>query len=155
MFLNSKWKVLWLVLILKLLLLTNCAAGFVVTCHHPLLPPERCVGHIFRLAPWVASPSTHSAGTLGTESLCQPLVNVFLWEVPFKRGPQPTGSAEETAFGCFLVSILQLGQKVSFDLGIKEASCRMLEKVEFWSRGTGRKVGRTQDEQGHLATDGW
>lgn len=56
---------------------------------------------------------------------------MFLRAVSFKGGPQPTGKAEEMVFSCLLVSVLQLEQKVSFDLGIKEVGYRMLEKVEF------------------------
>lgn len=68
----------------------------------------------------------------------------------------PPGSPRkaEAALSCLLVSLLQLGQKFPFDLSEKEAGHRML-KVEFWSLGTGRKVGRTQDEQGHLAIGEW
>lgn len=63
---------------------------------------------------------------LGTECLYQALVNVFLQAVSFKGGPQPPGNAEEMVSSCLLVSVLQLEQKVSFDLGIKEVGNRML-----------------------------
>lgn len=77
---------------------------------------------------------------------------------PFKGVPLiPPGSPRKAkaALSCLLASLLQLGQKFPFDLSEKEAGHRMLEKVEFWSLDTGRKVGRTQDEQGHLAIGEW
>lgn len=71
--------------------------------------------------------------------------DMFLCGVPLKECPLSSGSRgeAETALSCLLVSLLQLGQKFSFDLGVKEAGWRILEKIEFWSLDTGRKVGRT------------
>lgn len=156
---NFRWNVLQRVLTSKLLLLVYCAVEFVCTNHHSCAPspPGCCVGDIFCLLPWIASPGTYSAGTTVSWELSactKPWLMCFLWAVSFKGGPQPPGNAEEMVFSCLLVSVLQLEQKVSFDLGIKEMGYRMLEKVEFWSLGTGREVGRTQNEQSHLATDG-
>lgn len=95
------------------------------------------VGCVVCLISWVAPPAHIPREPLCLWSWCRPQASgpVFLWGVPLKEcvlNPRRKYKEAEITLSCLLVSFTAW-HKFPFDLLIKDAGHRMLEKVEFWS----------------------